>query len=175
MVRHTNSQRIAIGRGQYVLDFSNPEVVETIYQQMKNIISTTKLDYIKWDMNRNITQAYSSYLKQQKIDQAEFFHRYILGVYRLYERILSEFPDVLIEGCAGGGGRYDLGILFYSPQIWPSDDSDPIERLAIQSGTLLGYPFFFLATTFRLHRIIRCASDFFRNADKRCDVRSIRI
>ncbi|MGL9730108.1 alpha-galactosidase [Enterococcus sp. DIV0756] len=140
VVRHTNSQRIAIGRGQYVLDFSNPEVVETIYQQMKNIISATKLEYIKWDMNRNITQAYSSYLKQQKIDQAEFFHRYILGVYRLYERILSEFPDVLIEGCAGGGGRYDLGILFYSPQIWPSDDSDPIERLAIQSGTLLGYP-----------------------------------
>lgn len=140
VVRHTDSRRIAIGRGQYVLDFSNPEVVEAIYQQMKKIISATRLDYIKWDMNRNITQAYSNYLKQQKIDQAEFFHRYILGVYRLYERILSEFPEVLIEGCAGGGGRYDLGILFYSPQIWPSDDSDPVERLAIQSGTLLGYP-----------------------------------
>ncbi|MGX7212727.1 alpha-galactosidase [Enterococcus raffinosus] len=140
VVRHTDSLRVAIGRGQYVLDFSNPEVVENIYQQMRKIISSTKLDYIKWDMNRNITQAYSTYLKQQEIHQSEFFHRYILGVYRLYERILSEFPHVLIEGCAGGGGRYDLGILFYSPQIWPSDDSDPVERLAIQSGTLLGYP-----------------------------------
>lgn len=107
---------------------------------MKTIISDTKLDYIKWDMKRNITEAYSSYLQQNKINQSEFFHRYILGVYQLYEKILTDFPEVLIEGCAGGGGRYDLGILFYSPQIWPSDDSDAVERLAIQSGTLLGYP-----------------------------------
>ncbi|MGM0341559.1 alpha-galactosidase [Enterococcus sp. AZ007] len=140
VVRHTDSSRIAIGRGQYVLDFSNPAVVENIYEQMKKIISSTDLDYIKWDMNRNITQAYSAYLADNQVNQTEFFHRYILGVYRLYEKILSDFPDILIEGCAGGGGRYDLGILFYSPQIWPSDDSDPIERLAIQSGTLLGYP-----------------------------------
>ena len=140
VVRHVESHRVSIGRGQYVLDFSNPEVVEAIYGQMKSIIAETKLDYIKWDMNRNITEAYSSYLQQNKINQSEFFHRYILGVYKLYEKILTDFPEVLIEGCAGGGGRYDLGMLFYSPQIWPSDDSDAVERLAIQSGTLLGYP-----------------------------------
>lgn len=140
VVRPKDTQRVSIGRGQYVLDFSNPKVVENIYEQMKKIISATKLDYIKWDMNRNITEAYSAYLKQNGINQTEFFHRYILGVYSLYEKILVDFPEVLIEGCAGGGGRYDLGILFYSPQIWPSDDSDAVERLAIQSGTLLGYP-----------------------------------
>ena len=140
VVRPYDHERISIGRGQYVLDFANPEVVDSIYAQMKKIIVETKLDYIKWDMNRNITEAFSTYLHEQGIQQHEFFHRYILGVYRLYERILTDFPEVLIEGCAGGGGRYDLGILFYSPQIWPSDDSDAVERLAIQSGTLLGYP-----------------------------------
>ena len=132
--------RLSVGRGQYVLDFANPEVVEHIYAMMKQVILDTKLDYIKWDMNRNITEAYSTYLKANNLPQKEFFHRYILGVYQLYAKILTDFPDVLIEGCAGGGGRYDLGILFYSPQIWPSDDSDAIERLTIQSGTLLGYP-----------------------------------
>lgn len=132
--------RVSIGRGQYVLDFSNPDVVEAIYDQMKKIILETRLDYIKWDMNRNITEAYSKYLADNNLPQTEFFHRYMLGVYQLYAKILSDFPDVLIEGCAGGGGRYDLGILFYSPQIWPSDDSDAVERLSIQTGTLLGYP-----------------------------------
>ncbi|MER2001603.1 MAG: alpha-galactosidase [Carnobacterium inhibens] len=139
VVRHSYS-RVSIGRGQYVLDFSNPKVVDEIYGQMKEVILETNLEYIKWDMNRNITEAYSTYLQANGVPQTEFFHRYILGVYALYEKILSDFPDILIEGCAGGGGRYDLGILFYSPQIWPSDDSDAIERLTIQTGTLLGYP-----------------------------------
>lgn len=139
VVRHPYP-RIAIGRGQYVLDFANPQVVDDVYQQMKSIIEQTQLDYIKWDMNRNITEAYSPYLKTIKRPQTEFFHRYILGVYDLYTRLLTDFPKLLIEGCAGGGGRYDLGILFYSPQIWPSDDSDAVERLKIQTGTLLGYP-----------------------------------
>lgn len=133
-------KRRSVGRGQYVLDFANPAVVENIYQQMEKIILETQLDYIKWDMNRNITEAYSPYLASIGRPQGEFFHRYILGVYTLYEKILQNFPDVLIEGCAGGGGRYDLGILYYSPQIWPSDDSDAVERLSIQSGTLAGYP-----------------------------------
>lgn len=140
VVRPKNARRISVGRGQYVLDFANPDVVNHIFEQMKRIIAETKLEYIKWDMNRNITEAYSSYLENEGINQTEFFHRYILGVYRLYELILAEFPEVMIEGCAGGGGRFDLGILFYSPQIWPSDDSDAVERLAIQSGTLLAYP-----------------------------------
>ncbi len=132
--------RNSIGRGQYVLDFANPEVVQTIYEQMKQVIQTTHLDFIKWDMNRNITEAYSPYLKRKHLPQTEFFHRYILGVYSLYQKILTDFPDLLIEGCAGGGGRFDLGILFYSPQIWPSDDSDAVERLSILSGTTLAYP-----------------------------------
>lgn len=139
VVKHPYS-RASVGRGQFVLDFADPKVVDAIYGQLKKVILDTQLDYIKWDMNRNITEAYSNYLSQKKIDQTEFFHRYILGVYSLYAKILTDFPEILIEGCAGGGGRYDLGILFYSPQIWPSDDSDAVERLKIQSGTLLGYP-----------------------------------
>lgn len=133
-------ERTSVGRGQYVLDFSNPEVVNHIYNQMKLIIEETNITYIKWDMNRNITEAYSYYLEQENIAQTEFFHRYISGVYQLYNKILRDFPYMFIEACAGGGGRYDLGILFYSPQIWPSDNSDAVERLAIMSGTLMGYP-----------------------------------
>lgn len=137
---HHPYERYSVGRGQYVLDFANPEVVDNIYQQMAHILSNIKIDYIKWDMNRNITEAYSPYLKKQRLPQGEFFHRYIQGVYHLYEKLLRHFPDLLIEGCASGGGRFDLGILFYSPQIWPSDDSDALERLDIMQGTLLAYP-----------------------------------
>ena len=139
-VIHHPFERKSIGRGQYVLDFSNPEVIENIYEQMKTVIEESQIDYIKWDMNRNITEAYSTHLEKEGIHQTEFFHRYILGVYNLYYHILTDFPNILIEGCAGGGGRYDLGVLFYSPQIWPSDDSDAVERLSILSGTLLAYP-----------------------------------
>lgn len=139
VVRHPYS-RVSIGRGQYVLDFANPEVVDNIYHQMEKIIAACKVDYLKWDMNRNITEAYSPYLKNKNLPQGEFFHRYILGVYSLYAKLLERFPDLLIEGCAGGGGRFDLGIMYYSPQIWPSDDSDAAERLDIMQGTSLAYP-----------------------------------
>ena len=139
VIRHPY-KRVGIGRGQYVLDFANPEVVDAVYQQMKPTIAETNLDYIKWDMNRNITEAYSPYLAKINRPQGEFFHRYILGVYALYQKILTDFPNILIEGCSGGGGRFDLGILFYSPQIWPSDDSDAIEKLDILTGTTLAYP-----------------------------------
>lgn len=132
--------RYSVGRGQYVLDFANPEVVTNIFNQMCKIIEEGNIQYIKWDMNRNITEAFSPYLKSKGIRQTEFFHRYVLGLYHLYEQIIEKFPNILIEGCAGGGGRYDLGILYYSPQIWVSDDSDAIERLKIQFGTSLGYP-----------------------------------
>lgn len=134
------SSRHSIARGQYVLDFANPAVVDNIFAQMCKIIDETQLDYIKWDMNRNITEAYSTYLKLENIDQREFYHRYILGLYHLYDLLLEKYPDLLIEGCAGGGGRFDLGILYYSPQIWVSDDSDAVERLKIQFGTALAYP-----------------------------------
>ena len=139
VVRHPY-ERTAIGRGQYVLDFANPAVVDAIYAQIKPVIAVAKLDYMKWDMNRNITEAYSPYLAAHGRPQTEFFHRYMLGVYHLYDLILSDFPDLLIEGCAGGGGRYDLGMLFYSPQMWPSDDSDAVERLSILTGSALAYP-----------------------------------
>lgn len=132
--------RYSYGRGQLVLDFANPEVVDSIYRQIDRIIKETNLDYIKWDMNRNITEAYSPYLAKCGLLQGEFFHRYILGVYQLYEKIIQDHPNVLIEGCAGGGGRFDLGILYYSPQIWVSDNSDAVERLKIQFGTSLAYP-----------------------------------
>ncbi len=139
VVRHPYP-RTAIGRHQYVLDFANPAVVQAIYDQMKPVIKAAQLDFMKWDMNRNITEAYSPYLAAQGLPQTEFYHRYILGVYQLYQKILTDFPDLLIEGCAGGGGRFDLGLLFYSPQMWPSDDSDAVERLGILTGTTLAYP-----------------------------------
>ena len=139
VVRHPY-KRYSVGRRQYVLDFANPAVVDNIYQQMAKIIEDAQVDYIKWDMNRNITEAYSPYLYSSNHPQGEFFHRYIQGVYKLYAKLLTSFPDLLIEGCASGGGRFDLGILYYSPQIWPSDDSDAVERLDIMSGTLLAYP-----------------------------------
>lgn len=132
--------RYSLGRSQLVLDFCNPECVKAVYAQMKKIIEETELDYIKWDMNRDITEAYSPYLQENNISQKEFYHRYICGVYRLYEMILEDFPHVLIEGCASGGGRFDAGILYYSPQIWTSDDTDAFERLAIQRGASLAYP-----------------------------------
>lgn len=132
--------RYSYGRGQLVLDFANPEVVAAIYEQIKKMIEVTQTDYLKWDMNRNITEAYSPYLEKIGRPQGEFYHRYIQGVYALYEKIYQDFPNLFIEGCAGGGGRFDLGILAYSPMIWVSDDSDAIERLSIQWGTSMAYP-----------------------------------
>lgn len=128
------------GRGQLVLDFANPDCVDLIYKQIKAIIEETHPDYLKWDMNRDITEPYSPYLHKMQRPQGELFHRYILGVYRLYQHLTNDYPDMIIEGCAGGGGRFDLGILAYSPMIWTSDDTDAIERLSIQSHTSMMYP-----------------------------------
>ncbi|HIY94027.1 alpha-galactosidase [Companilactobacillus sp. HBUAS56275] len=126
------------GRNQYLLDFSNPAVVDNIYKQMDKILSTTKIDYIKWDMNRNITEPYSQYLSLNQ--QGEFYHRYILGVYSLYERLVKKYPEILFESCASGGGRFDLGMLYYAPQTWGSDDTDAYERWEIQKGESYVYP-----------------------------------
>ncbi|WP_010677656.1 alpha-galactosidase [Bacillus timonensis] len=133
-------EHLTFGRNQLVLDFSNNDVIEYIYEKMAGIIRNTRLSYIKWDMNRNITDAYSAALGLEQ--QGEFFHRYILGVYALYERLTNEFPEVLIESCAGGGGRFDPGMFYYAPQAWTSDDTDPVERLKIQYGTSLVYPIY---------------------------------
>ena len=125
------------GRKQFVLDFSRNEVINYIYEAMAKIIEETKLDYIKWDMNRHITDLFSCKLPSDK--QAELSHRYILGVYKLYQKLVDNYPNVLFESCASGGGRFDLGMMYYAPQAWTSDDTDPIERLKIQFGTSYGY------------------------------------
>ncbi len=126
------------GRNQHVLDFSRKEVVDCIYGMMAKILSEAKVSYIKWDMNRSITECFSqAYAANQ---QGEIFHRYILGVYDLYGRLTSEFPEVLFESCASGGGRFDPGLLYYAPQGWASDNSDAVERMKIQYGTSMCYP-----------------------------------
>ena len=134
----TPGRRKSHGRFQYVLDFSRPEVVEAVYAQMAHILGCAKISYVKWDMNRSITECYSAALPPER--QGEVFHRYILGVYALYEKLTAQFPEVLFESCASGGGRFDPGMLYYAPQAWTSDDSDAIERLKIQYGTSFCYP-----------------------------------
>jgi len=131
-------KNVSHGRNQYILDFSNKEVVDNLYQQMDKILTHVKIDYIKWDMNRYISEAYSVNLESDR--QGELYHRYILGVYSLFERLQTKYPEILFESCAGGGGRFDPGMLYYSPQIWTSDDTDAVERLKIQYGTSLVYP-----------------------------------
>lgn len=126
------------GRNQFVLDFSNEAVVNEIFERMKRILNDSSVSYVKWDMNRSITEAYSQSLSEEH--QGEFYHRYILGVYKLYEMLTDEFPHILFESCAGGGGRFDLGLLYYAPQTWTSDDTDAWERVKIQYGTSMIYP-----------------------------------
>ena len=128
----------AMGRNQLVLDMGRGEVVDHLYDVLSALLRDNGIDYIKWDMNRNMTDVYSRVLAPER--QKEASHRYILGVYDLLDRLTGAFPEVLFEGCAGGGGRFDAGMLYYSPQIWCSDDTDAIERLTIQQGTSVGYP-----------------------------------
>ncbi len=125
-------------RGQYVLDYSNKEVRDHIYGMMKKILDSANIEYIKWDMNRQLTEAGSSSLPKNR--QRELWHRYVLGVYDVMERLTSDYPHILLENCSGGGARFDPAMLYYSPQIWCSDDTDAIERLKIQHGTSICYP-----------------------------------
>ena len=126
------------GRNQYILDFSNPEVVEYIAQAMMNVIDDSYISYIKWDMNRCMSEVYSS--THDVSSQGRVMHEYILGVYHLYDVLTTKYPDILFESCASGGARFDPGMLYYAPQGWTSDDSDAIERLKIQYGTSMCYP-----------------------------------
>ena len=134
----TPNRHASHGRRQYVLDFSRPEVVDYIHDLIYKVLSDSKVSYIKWDMNRSITECYSIAFPADQ--QGEIFHRYILGVYDLYERLTSEFPHILFESCSSGGGRFDAGMLYYAPQAWTSDDTDAVERLSIQYGTSYCYP-----------------------------------
>lgn len=125
-------------RHQYVLDYSRAEIVDHIFAAITDVLKSAPISYVKWDMNRNITEPYSMSLPADR--QGEFFHRYMLGVYSLFDRLTSAFPDILFESCSSGGARFDPGMLFYAPQAWLSDDSDAVERLRIQWGASLCYP-----------------------------------
>ena len=125
-------------RHQLILDYSRKEVRDNIYNQLKAVLDSANISYVKWDFNRNITDLYSAELPAGK--QGEVFHRYMLGLYELLERITTEYPHVLFESCSGGGGRFDYGMHHYMPQAWTSDDTDPIERLKIQYGTSFAFP-----------------------------------
>jgi alpha-galactosidase len=127
-----------MSREQYVLDYSNKEVRDCIYDQMRKILDSANIEYIKWDMNRQLTEVGSTTLPTKK--QRELWHRYVLGVYDVMNRLTTDYPHILLENCSGGGARFDAGMLYFSPQIWTSDDTDAIERLKIQHGTSICYP-----------------------------------
>ncbi|NQN11110.1 alpha-galactosidase [Streptococcus suis] len=124
-------------REQLVLDLTKQEVCDYIIDSVSSILESANISYVKWDMNRNITNIPEGLANDQRF---EFHHRYMLGLYRVLDHLTKRFPDILFESCAGGGGRNDLGIMYYMPQAWASDDTDAIERLSIQEGTSLIYP-----------------------------------
>ena len=129
---------LTLCREQYVLDYSRKEVRDHVYGMMKKILDSANIEYNKWDMNRQLTEVGSASLPADR--QRELWHRYVLGVYDLMDRLTTDYPHILLENCSGGGARFDPGMLYYSPQIWCSDDTDAIERLKIQHGTSMCYP-----------------------------------
>ncbi len=135
---HVNGRERTPGRWQLVLDLSREDVRDYVVKAICDVLASAPISYVKWDMNRNITEIGSDLLPAER--QQELPHRYILGVYDILERITSAFPDVLFEGCSGGGGRFDAGMLYYFPQYWTSDDTDAVERMYIQHSTSLIFP-----------------------------------
>lgn len=125
-------------RNQLVLDMTREDVREYLLERLTTIVHDAKIDYVKWDMNRSVCDVYSHVAAQSR--NGEMYHRYVLGVYDLMERFLAACPNLLLEGCSGGGGRYDAGMMYYSPQIWCSDNTDAINRLSIQYGSSFFYP-----------------------------------
>ena len=127
-----------LSRKQLILDFSRKDIQDYMINRLSAIFAETPITYVKWDFNRSICDKYSQALPTER--QGEFAHRYVLGLYRVLEELTTKFPHILFEGCSGGGGRFDAGMLYYTPQIWCSDNSDAIERLSIQYGTSFCYP-----------------------------------
>ncbi|MGL5368745.1 MAG: alpha-galactosidase [Cetobacterium somerae] len=125
-------------RNQHTLDLGREDVRNYLYEKISKILKNSKISYIKWDMNRPMTEVWSEVLDSQ--NQGEVFHKYILGLYELLEKLTSEFPEILFESCASGGNRFDSGMLYYMPQAWTSDDTDAVERIKIQYGSSLCYP-----------------------------------
>ncbi len=128
----------SLARDQYVLDLTRREVRDCVYEQISAVLRSAPISYVKWDMNRPLTDVYSPSLPRSR--QGETAHRYVLGLYELQERLVTDFPDILLENCCSGGGRFDPGMLYYSPQIWTSDNAEAVDRLVIQEGTSLIYP-----------------------------------
>lgn len=135
---HDPNRKPSHTRNQYTLDFSRDEVVDHIYNQIEKLLSDYNISYVKWDMNRYITECYS---KDKGANlQGTVYHKYILNVYKLYDKLTTRFPDILFESCSSGGARFDPGMLYYAPQTWTSDNTDAIERIKIQYGSSLVYP-----------------------------------
>jgi alpha-galactosidase len=128
----------SLGRNQMILDLTRKDVQDYIIDAMRSVFSSADISYVKWDMNRIFTDVYSEALPRDR--QGEVFHRYVLGLYRVMRILTNEFPEILFEGCASGGNRFDLGILSFFPQIWASDDTDAVARAEIQNGYSYGYP-----------------------------------
>lgn len=135
---HVPDRARSLGRHQSVMDMTRADVRDYIFNIMSDVLAHNDIDYLKWDFNRNITEAGSALLPPEQ--QKEFYHRYILGTYELLDRITKAYPHLLLEGCSGGGGRYDPGMLYYTPQIWCSDNTDALSRVDIQFGSSLCYP-----------------------------------
>lgn len=131
-------RKSCLSRSQLVLDFSRKDVQDHIIETVSGLLSEAPISYIKWDMNRAICDKFTQSLPPER--QGEFSHRYVLGLYRVLEELTTKFPEVLFESCCGGGGRFDAGMLYYTPQIWGSDSTDPITRLSIQYGASFGFP-----------------------------------
>ena len=135
---HIDGRLRSEARRQLILDLSRDEVCDAVIEMLTDILKSAPISYVKWDMNRNMTEIGSAAWPAKK--QKEVAHRYMLGLYRILETITTSFPNILFESCSGGGGRFDGGMLYYMPQTWTSDDTDAIERLKIQEGTSLVYP-----------------------------------
>ncbi len=135
---HIEGRTRSTARRQLILDLSRKDVCDYIIEAVSAVLSSANIEYVKWDMNRNMTEIGSALLPAE--NQREVAHRYMLGLYRVMDEITSKFPNILFESCSGGGGRFDPGILYYMPQTWTSDDTDAVERLKIQYGTSMVYP-----------------------------------